>query len=295
MKSEFNKIAIIGPGLIGSSLGLALKKKKIAKTILGIDKSESNLKEALNNKSIDISSKIIDKNLNDCEIIFICTPVSKIEELVNKVIPFVNKKTILTDVGSVKNIFSKSNLQKINAACKLVPGHPIAGTEFSGAKNAFYNLFKNKWCILTPHNKNVSEVKIISNIWRLIGMKVSIMSADEHDKLMSVTSHLPHLIAFTIVGTAFNISEKKKKDLLNFSAGGFKDFTRIGSSDPQMWSDIFLKNKKHLLNTLNDFNQDLDTLKKFILEMDEQSIIKLLTKTKEIRQQILKVERNFDH
>ena len=117
-------------------------------------------------------------------------------------------------------------------------------------------IYLNKWCILTPQNKNVSEVKIISNIWRLIGMKVSIMSADEHDKLMSVTSHLPHLIAFTIVGTAFNISEKKKKDLLNFSAGGFKDFTRIGSSDPQMWFDIFLKNKKHLLNTLNDFNQD---------------------------------------
>ena len=125
---------------------------------MGIDKSESNLKDALNNKSIDISSKIIDKNLNDSEIIFICTPVSKIEELVNKVIPFVNKKTILTDVGSVKNIFSNSNLQKINAAFKLVPGHPIAGTEFSGAKNAFYNLFKNKWCILTPQNKNVSEV-----------------------------------------------------------------------------------------------------------------------------------------
>ena len=290
MKKQFSKVTIIGPGLIGSSLGLALKKKKLARHILGIDKSLSNLDNAVENGSIDEGSRKININITDSEIIFLCTPVSQIESLAKQIVPFINKKTIVTDVGSVKNMFSNLNLHILNKNCRVVPGHPIAGTENSGAENADCELFKNKWCILTPDKKDSEEVKIISYIWEKIGMKISLMSANEHDKIMSITSHLPHLIAFTIVGTAFNLNVKRKRDLLNFSAGGFRDFTRIGSSDPKMWSDIFLKNKKYILDTLHDFNKDLEVLKKLILNMDEKNIIKLLKKTKNIRKEILKVE-----
>ena len=211
MKKRFDKVTIIGPGLIGSSLGLALKKKKIANHILGIDKSFSNLASAMKNGSIDEQSKDINQNVSGSDVIFLCTPVSQIELLVKKIVPFVTKKTILSDVGSVKNIFTDSTIKLLKKHCKIVPAHPVAGTENSGAKNAIENLFVNKWCILTPEKTNSEEVKIISYIWKKIGMKISIMSADEHDKIMSITSHLPHLIAFTIVGTAFNLNVKKKR------------------------------------------------------------------------------------
>ena len=293
MPDKFEKITIIGPGLIGSSLGLALKKNNMVKRIVGIDNSSSNLDNALKNGSIDLASNQIGETISNSSIIFICTPVSQINKIIHKVIPFTNKETIISDVGSVKNIFLKTTLNFIKKNCQFVPGHPIAGTEFSGAKNADSELFKNKWCILTPKNKKDSNVKIIGNLWERLGMKISIMTAEEHDKIMSVTSHLPHLIAFTIVGTAFNMSIKKKKDLLNFSAGGFRDFTRIGSSDPKMWSDIFLKNKKYLLKTLESFNDDLNKLRNLIVKTDEQEIIKLLKKTKKIRREILQVEKKF--
>ncbi len=293
MADKIEKITIIGPGLIGSSLGLALKKNNMVKRIVGIDNSSSNLDNALKNGSIDLASNQIGETISNSSIIFICTPVSQINKIIRKVIPFTNKETIISDVGSVKNIFLKTTLNFIKKNCQFVPGHPIAGTEFSGAKNADSELFKNKWCILTPKNKKDSNVKIIGNLWERLGMKISIMTAEEHDKIMSVTSHLPHLIAFTIVGTAFNMSIKKKKDLLNFSAGGFRDFTRIGSSDPKMWSDIFLKNKKYLLKTLESFNDDLNKLRNLIVKTDEQEIIKLLKKTKKIRREILQVEKKF--
>ena len=293
MTKKIEKITIIGPGLIGSSLGLALKKKNMVKKIVGIDKSSSNLKNAIKNGSIDIASNEIGEIISDSSIIFVCTPVSQIDKIIRKVIPFTNKGTIISDVGSVKNIFFKTTLNLIKKKCKFIPGHPIAGTEFSGAINADSDLFNNKWCILTPKNKKDPNVKIIENLWKRIGMKISIMTAEEHDQIMSVTSHLPHLIAFTIVGTAFNTSIKKKKDLLNFSAGGFRDFTRIGSSDPKMWSDIFLKNKRYLMKTLECFNDDLNKLRNLIVKADEQEIIKLLKKTKKIRKEILQVEKKF--
>jgi len=292
-KKFANKVTIIGPGLIGSSLGLALKKIKIGDKIVGVDPSKKNLNDALINGSIDEGTTNLDDKILNSKIIFICTPVSSIENLTKKILQFTNPETIITDVGSVKQIFQKSTLSLVKKHCKIVPGHPIAGTEHSGAINADKAIFKNKWCILTPVDSNKKEVKIISKIWEDIGMKISLMSAFEHDKIMSITSHLPHLIAFTIVGTAFNKNLKKKKELFNFSAGGFKDFTRIGSSDPKMWTDIFLQNKNHILKTLDDFLSDLQTLKKNISNNNSTQIMNLLKKTKKIRKGILDVEKNF--
>ena len=287
---EISEITIIGPGLIGSSLGLALKKKGISKKIVGIDKSKSNLQDAIKNKSIDEKRTKLDDRIGKSQIIFICTPVSQTDELVKKILPFIsNNKTIITDVGSVKKCFSNKTLNLIKNKCSLVPGHPIAGTEFSGAKNAKSDLFKKKWCILTPISKRDNSFLIIKKIWEKIGMNVSTMTVDEHDKIMSITSHLPHLIAFTIVGTAFGIDLKKKKDLINFSAGGFKDFTRIGSSDPKMWTDIFLQNKKHLLKTLDNFLKDIDNFKGLIQDENISKIFLSLKRNKKIRKSIIQL------
>ena len=287
--SSYNEITIIGPGLIGASLGLALKKKKIAKKIIGIDISKKNLNDALKNKSIDEGRTKFDNRIKNSKIIFICTPVSQTNNLIRKIFPYLGDDSIVTDVGSVKNLFSKEIIKLFEKKSALIPGHPIAGTEHSGAKSAQQNLFKKKWCILTPFKKKQKQTALISDIWKAIGMNVSIMNTSDHDKIMSITSHLPHLIAFTIVGTAFNIDLKKKKELINFSAGGFRDFTRIGSSDPKMWSDIFLHNRKFLLITLENFLSDIQKIKNLINEKDIKKIFTTLKKNKEIRRSILKI------
>jgi cyclohexadieny/prephenate dehydrogenase len=286
----FNEITIIGPGLIGGSLGLALKSKKVCKRIVGIDVSQKNLNDALKINAIDESRKVVDDRIKKSEIIFVCTPVSTVDKIIKKIAIHSEKEQIVSDVGSVKKIFSKQTLLSVSTKFNLVPAHPIAGTEHSGAKNSKTNLFKDKWCIITPIKRNASSIKTISYIWKKVGMKISIMDIEEHDKIMSITSHLPHLIAFTIVGTAFNLNINKKKELINFAAGGFKDFTRIGSSDPKMWTDIFLKNKHFLIGTLDNFLDDIKKIKYSIQENDSKKIFSLLKRTKQIRKSILKRE-----
>ena len=287
-----NEVSIIGPGLIGSSLALALKKKKIVEKIIGFDSNKKNLKDAIKVKAIDEGFSSIDKNISNSEIIFLCTPVGTFKEIIDKTLPYLRKKSIITDVGSVKNIFSDDINDKIKEKSDLVPAHPIAGTEFSGALNAKSNLFKNKWCILTPQKSNKENVNKIRKIWEILGMKTTIMSPEDHDKIMSITSHLPHLIAFTIVSTAFNYSSKEKKKLLNFSAGGFRDFTRIASSDPVMWKDIFLSNRKNVLETIEEFIDDLNKFKDLIKNKNEHKITNLIKKTKTIRQKVISLNQN---
>ena len=207
----YKEITIIGPGLIGASLGLAIKSKRLCKKIVGIDISKRNLDDAKSIKAVDDIRKNIDERIQNSEIIFVCTPVRSINGIIQRISKYSKKDQIVTDVGSVKNIFEKNILSLNNKKFKLVPGHPIAGTEHSGAINAFSLIFKKKWCILTPISKRDKSVHTISNIWKKLGMHVAFMERKEHDKIMSITSHLPHLIAFSIVGTAFNLDIKKKK------------------------------------------------------------------------------------
>ena len=286
-----NQITIIGPGLIGSSLGLAIKKKKLAKIIIGIDNNKINLSHAIEKGAIDYGFNKIDHRICNTDIFFLCTPVKTFESIIYNLLPYLKKNSIISDVGSVKNIFKKNTVKKIKEKADLVPGHPIAGTEFSGAKNSKSNLFSNKWCILTPENSEPNNLKIVKKIWEKIGMKVSVMSGDEHDKLMSVTSHLPHLIAFTIVSTAFKFNQSEKNRFLNFSAGGFRDFTRIAASDPTMWKDIFLTNKKNILKTVKEFTKDIETFRKLIEFEDEKKILNFIKKTKFIRKKIVKLNQ----
>ncbi len=292
-KTQIEEITIIGPGLIGSSLGLALKEKKIVKKIIGIDKNRNNLNHAIKNNSIDYGFTSIGSNISNSNIIFLCTPVGTMNDVIKNVIPFIKKEVILTDVGSVKSVFKQRILNQLSGVCDFIPGHPIAGTEFSGAENAKKNLFNNKWCILTPQSNNSKKnIQKLREVWESIGMHVSIMTSDDHDKIMSITSHLPHLIAFTIVGTAFDYNNKEKKKLLNFSAGGFRDFTRIASSDPTMWRDIFINNKKNIVMTVNEFISDLKKFRDLINTNQSKKIFELIKKTKSIRKRVINLKQD---
>ena len=250
------------------------------------------MNKALEINAIDRGYQSINSNVSKSELVILCTPVGTFQTIINNLIPFIKKGAILTDVGSVKDIFNNDAVRRISKLCHIIPGHPIAGTEFSGSKNAKIDLFKNKWCILTPSKVSKDQVNKVKDLWELVGMKVSVMASDEHDRIMSVTSHLPHLIAFTIVGTAFKFDLKEKKKVVNFSAGGFRDFTRIASSDPEMWKDIFLHNRKNIIGTLDAFIEDLEKFKILIKKKKTMEIKTLIKKTKNIRKGVLNLKQN---
>tara|TARA_B100000989_G_C19530162_1_gene469189 strand:+ start:1745 stop:2629 length:885 start_codon:yes stop_codon:yes gene_type:complete len=291
-KIYFDEITIIGPGLIGASIALSAKKKKIVKNVIGIDNSVTNLKTAIKIKAIDKAFTKIDNNINKSSIIFICTPVSTIPNFIKKASKFINSKAIITDVGSVKNLFSKQFYNSINQIENFVPGHPVAGTEFSGAKNASNELFEGKWCLLTPEFSNKKKVNVIKNFWSCLEMNVSLMTPQDHDKIMSMTSHLPHLIAFTIVEMVAKYNKKNNKDLMKFSAGGFRDFTRIASSDPIMWKDIFIKNKSNMTEIIDLFIEDLLKFRSLIQSENSIKISSLIKKSKHVRRRIVSLKQN---
>ena len=289
---RFNEITIIGPGLIGASLGLALKANKIAKKIVGIDTSKINIKHAIKNKSIDEGRLIIDERIKLSEIIFVCTPVSTIDRIVRNVFPFLTENSIITDVGSVKNCFSKKTYSLFKKKACLIPGHPIAGTEFSGARYAQKDLFKNKWCIIL-NNGNKKKIKKIEIFWKKLGSKIIFMNAIEHDKIFSITSHLPHLIAYNLVKTATDFQRKNKKNIIKYSAGGLRDFSRTAASNEIMWRDIFFNNKDNIMSSINIFIKNLNNLKKLIKKENNKNILKILKDTKKVRRQIIDLKQDI--
>ena len=218
------------------------------------------------------------------DLVMLCTPISKFSKIVNLIHPHLKKGAIISDVGSVKQNILKGILAKIPKEFSFVPGHPIAGTEHSGPDHGFAELFMGRWCILTPP-KNTSNhaVNKVAKLWRAVGMKIKIMDARHHDSILALTSHLPHLIAYTIVGTATGLQKDIKSEVFKFAAGGFRDFTRIAASDPVMWRDIFLENRHSILEILKRFNQDIALIEKVIKKKDGEKLQKLLKKTRSIR------------
>jgi cyclohexadieny/prephenate dehydrogenase len=198
-------------------------------------------------------------------------------------------------VGSAKIFVTNTVSKLINKNTIWIPAHPVAGTEQSGPEAGFADLFKNRWCIITPVNKkNPSYVKKLNNFWKKIGSKVQQMSAEHHDKVMAITSHIPHLIAYNIVGTAANLEKDTKSEVIKYSASGFRDFTRIASSDPTMWRDIALNNRNQILHMLEKFNLDLSNLKRAIVKKDGNKLFKLFSKTRKIRQAIVKAGQDIN-
>ena len=284
----FENITIIGCGLIGSSLLRALNKKKISKKITIYDKSKEVLSYLRQeNLSIDISSNVC-ASVKEADIIIIATPLSSYKEILLSIKDNLKKGSILTDTGSSKKeinkIIENLNLKDVS----WIASHPIAGTENSGPKAGYAELFENRWCIISPSSKaKKEEIEKIEILWKKIGSKVKLMSFNEHDHILSLTSHLPHAIAFNIVRTAINDEDRFKKEIIQYSAGGLRDFTRIAASDPLMWKDIFVDNSENILKALDNFSINLEELKKAIINKDGDTLIKLFSATKKVRKEII--------
>jgi len=287
-KYLFNKVLIIGIGLIGSSIALSLKKNGIARNIVGFSKTEKTRKIAKKKRIVDETINRISNRISEMDLIIICSPLSTYEKIFNLIDPHLSKKTIVTDVGSAKSRIVKNFHLSKDRVFDFIPAHPIAGTEQSGPNAGFHELFIDRWCIITPipgnKKRNINTVK---KMWKSMGSNIEIMTPERHDQTMAITSHLPHLIAYNIVSTAADIENVTKSDVIKYSASGFRDFTRIAASDPTMWRDVLLSNKDSLLEVISRFSEDLSMLQKAIRWEDGETLYKLFSKTRKIRNKII--------
>ena len=288
-------ILIIGCGLLGSSLLRRIHKKKIAKKIFVYEKSKKNISKI---KKLRLPGIIIE-SLNDIvsksELIIFCTPMSEYKKVILKINSKLNPRQIITDVGSSKlesKLVVKNNLKK---NIFWTSSHPIAGSEVSGPENGKQNLFENKWCVLIKDKKtNLKHLKALSLFWKKMGSKVVIMNSKKHDKIFSITSHLPHLIAYNLVKSAQDFEKKQKYNLIKYSAGGLRDFSRIAASNEVMWRDIFFNNKSNISKAIDLFIKNLNEFKKDINSKNNKSIIKKLTQTKKVRSKIIKLKQDIN-
>ena len=291
----FDQISIIGCGLIGSSIFKGLKKVGSIKKIITYDNDKSVNEIIKKDKLSDEIFKSAGDAVKNSDLIIIATPISSFENVLNSIKDNLKTGSILTDTCSVKTgvskIFEKINLK--NSVC--IPGHPVAGIENSGPKAGFADLFKNRWTILTP-SKSTDEntIQKVSNFWESLGSKVKIMSDEDHDKILTFTSHLPHVVAYNIVKTSMSHDEEVKDDIIKYSAGGLRDFTRIAASDPIMWRDIFIDNSALIIQAIDKFIKNLDEFKKAISEKDSKKLIEIFEKSKDFRKSIVKAGQDTD-
>lgn len=284
----FDRLAIIGIGLIGSSIALAARRFALARRVVLFDISEEVRREAATLGLGDEIASSFAEAVRDADVVIICVPVGACGTVAAEVAPHLRQGAIVTDVGSVKSAVIKSILEHLPAHARFVPAHPVAGTENSGPGSGFPSLFVNRWCILTPpQGADGDAVARIQAFWEGMGANVEIMSADHHDLVLAVTSHLPHLIAYNIVGTADDLQSVTESEVIKFSAGGFRDFTRIAASDPTMWRDVFLHNKEAVLEVLARFNEDLSALARAIRWGEGDKLFELFSRTRAIRRGIV--------
>ena len=290
----FKKVCIVGCGLIGSSIARAIRKNRLSSKIVSSNRSDIINKKVIKLRIVDDSSSDTKKMVKDSDLIIICTPLSSYEDVISKIKNSLKNGAILTDVGSVKKKIIYSVEKNIPKNISWISSHPIAGTEESGPDSGFSELFKNRWCILTPSNQaRDKDIKLLETFWKKIGSKVDIMDAKQHDYILAITSHIPHLIAYNIVNTTLNVKKKKEHDIIKYSAGGLRDFTRIAASNPIMWRDIFIQNKKNTSKMIDKFINNLKDLKKAIKNKDGKKLEKIFTKTKRIRQEIVKAGQDI--
>ena len=291
----FKKVCIIGCGLIGSSLARAIKKHNLSEKIVSSNRSEIVNKKVLELKIVDDSSSDTQKMVNDSDLIIIATPLSSYENVILKIKNSLKNGMILTDVGSVKERVISLVEKAIPKDVSWIPSHPIAGTEESGPEAGFSELFKNRWCILTPSKKaKEKDINTLKSFWKKIGSKVDIMDAKQHDYILSITSHIPHLVAYNIVNTSINIQEEKQSAIIKYSAGGLRDFTRIAASNPIMWRDIFIQNKTNTSKEIEKFIANLEDLRNAIVNEDGKKLEEIFIKTKKIRKEIIKAGQDVN-
>lgn len=288
MSRLFDRVALIGLGLIGSSLSHAIRKYELAGAISGHARSETTRNKAKELGLVDTIHSTAAEAVEDADLVILCTPIGSYGPLAAEIGPHLKAGAILTDVGSVKAAVVRDVSPHIGGGVHFIPGHPIAGTEQSGPESGFADLFINRWCILTPPpDADPAAVAKLESFWKACGSYVETMNPEHHDLVLAITSHLPHLIAYNIVATAADLEEVTNTEVIKYSAGGFRDFTRIAASDPTMWRDVFLNNKEAVLEMLGRFSEDLSALQRAIRWGDGEMLFNLFSRSREVRRGII--------
>mgnify|MGYP001021866479 CR=1 FL=1 len=284
----FDRVAIVGIGLIGSSLARAVRRYGLARTVVCADRSEAACAKAMELGIVDEATTEAAIAAEGADAVILCTPVGAYAAVAEAIAPHLKPGAVVSDVGSVKQAVVRDVGPSLPAGVHFVPAHPVAGTEHSGPEAGFAELFQGRWCIVTPPaGADEEAVRRVAALWSGVGSRVEVMEPARHDRILAITSHLPHLIAYTIVGTAADLEEETKSAVIQFSAGGFRDFTRIAASDPIMWRDIFLNNREAVLEILQRFSEDLTALQRAIRWGEGDVLEDHFTKTRAIRRGII--------
>ena len=285
---SLNKIAIIGLGLIGSSIGHAAKRGKLANEVVGFDASEDVRQRASKLGFTDRIAATAEEAAKDADLVILATPVGAYKSLAETIAPHLKQGAIVTDTGSVKGAVVRDIAPHMPKTVHFIPAHPIAGTEFSGPEAGFASLFDGRWTILTPlPGADEKAVTGLKTFWEGLGAQVDVMEVAHHDLVLAMTSHVPHLIAYNIVGTAHDLEQVTESEVIKYSASGFRDFTRIAASDPTMWRDVFLNNREAVLEVLGRFNEDLSRLQRWVRDGNGDALFDLFTQTRAIRRGII--------
>lgn len=286
----FNRLALVGLGLIGSSIAWAAKRHGVVKEIVGTARSGETRARAVELGFIDQAFESAGEAVEGADLVMICVPVRASASVAEEIGPHLAKGAIVSDVGSVKRSVIADVEPHIPEGCSFVAGHPIAGTEHSGPDSGFAELFEGRWCILTPGEKGAPKaVDKLQAFWEALGSQVEIMTPEHHDLVLAITSHIPHLIAYNIVGTVADLESDTRSEVIKYSASGFRDFTRIAASDPTMWRDVFLANKDAVLEMLGRFSEDLSGLQRAIRRGEGDKLFELFSRTRDIRRSIIDV------
>jgi cyclohexadieny/prephenate dehydrogenase len=285
---HFGKIALLGLGLIGSSISHAVRRGKIAGSIHGYARSAETRKIALDIGLVDTVHDSAADAVKDADLVILCTPLGTYAALAEEIAPHLKAGAILTDVGSVKGAVVRDVAPHLPLNVHFIPGHPIAGTEQSGPHSGFATLFDNRWFILTPPpHVDAAALAKLKSFWEALGSNVEEMTPEHHDLVLAITSHLPHLIAYNTVATAADLEEVTNSEVIKYSAGGFRDFTRIAASDPTMWRDVFLNNREAVLEMLGRFSEDLSVLQRAIRWGDGDTLFELFSRARDVRRGII--------
>tara|TARA_B100000579_G_scaffold382048_1_gene350979 strand:+ start:155 stop:1051 length:897 start_codon:yes stop_codon:yes gene_type:complete len=289
----FNKVLIIGCGLIGSSILRAIINKKLSKEIFIFEKSKSNISKIKKIKSNLKFIKNINSEIYDSDLVFICTPMNQYKKIIEKLNKRLKIGSLITDVGSTKQNVIKLKNKTLNKKLIWISSHPIAGSEVSGPEYGSKNLFLNKWCVIIREKKqNLKKTNLLKKFWKKIGSKVILMNQINHDKIFSITSHLPHLIAYNLIKTAQDSQKIQRKNLIQYSAGGLRDFSRIAASNEIMWRDIFFNND-NINKAINLFIKNLNSFKKLIKNKNNKELLSRLSNSKKVRKQILQLKQDI--
>ena len=284
----FNRLALIGVGLIGSSIARAARAQGVVREIVATARSSATRRRI---GELGLADQVLESNAAaaaGADLVILCIPVGACGDVAKEIAPQLAPGTVVSDVGSVKGAIVREVGPHLPAHVHFVPAHPVAGTEDSGPDAGFASLFVGRWCILTPPpGTEPTAVERLAAFWRALGAKVELMAAEHHDLVLAITSHLPHLIAYTIVGTADDLGGHLNSEVLKYAAGGFRDFTRIAASDPTMWRDVFLNNKEAVLEVLQRFQEDLFYLQRAIRWGEGDKLFDLFTRTREIRRALI--------